>query len=84
MPRQAFCTIGDCCLPTDGLGDEVFNVSNDDTSAEIPSDEVYWRFYNSVLRRGVMGGFDTFYANDKAKRLVGFAPQASWRNEPRT
>ena len=26
----------DCCLRTDGLGYEVFNVSNDDTSVEIP------------------------------------------------
>ena len=57
----------DCCLRTDGLGYEVFNVSNDDTSVDIPSHEVYRRFYNGVPRRGVMGGFETFYANDKAK-----------------
>ncbi len=69
----------DCCLRTDGLGFEVFNVSNDDTSVAIPSDEVYQRFYNGVPRRRVMGRFETFYANDKAKRMVGFAPRASWR-----
>ena len=38
----------DCCLRTDGLGYEVFNVSNDDTSVGIPSDEVYERFYAGV------------------------------------
>jgi nucleoside-diphosphate-sugar epimerase len=69
----------DCCLRTDGLGYEVFNVSNDDTSVGITSDEVYERFYAGVPRRRDMGPFETFYANDKAKRLVGFAPQHSWR-----
>ena len=71
----------DCCLRTDGLGYEVFNVANDDTSVGITSDEVHARFYGSVPRRREMGGYETFYANDKAKRLVGFAPRYSWRDE---
>ena len=25
--------------------------------------------------------FETFYANDKAKRLVGFAPSHAWRDD---
>ena len=70
------------CLMTDGLGYEVFNVSNDDTSVGIPSAEVYERFYAGVERRRDMTGFETFYANDKAKRLVGFAPRHSWRESP--
>jgi nucleoside-diphosphate-sugar epimerase len=70
----------DCCLRADGLGYEVFNVSNDDTSVAIPSDEVYERFYAGVDKRRELTGFDTFYANDKAKRLVGFAPRHSWRD----
>jgi nucleoside-diphosphate-sugar epimerase len=68
------------CLQTDGLGYEVFNVSNDDTSVGIPSAEVYERFYAGVELRHDLGEFETFYANDKAKRLVGFAPQHSWRD----
>jgi len=71
----------DCCLHTDGLGYEVFNVSNDDTSVGITSEEVCERFYPGVERRRVFGGYETFYANDKAKRLVGFAPRHSWRHE---
>jgi nucleoside-diphosphate-sugar epimerase len=70
----------DCCLRTDGLGYEVFNVSNDDTSVGIASAEVYDRFYAGVPKRGDLAEYGTFYANDKAKRLVGFAPQHSWRN----
>jgi nucleoside-diphosphate-sugar epimerase len=70
----------DCCLRTDGLGYEVFNVSNDDTSVGIPSEEVCDRFYAGVPKRGDIVEYKTFYANDKAKRLVGFAPRHSWRN----
>ncbi|MET0461185.1 MAG: NAD(P)-dependent oxidoreductase [Ilumatobacteraceae bacterium] len=71
----------DRCLRTDGLGYQVFNVANDDTSVGITSDEVYARFYEGVPRRRAMGPYETFYANDKAKRLVGFAPRHSWRDE---
>lgn len=70
----------ECCLRTDGLGYEVFNVAEDDTSVGITSDEVYERFYPDVPRRRDMGPFETFYANDKAKRLVGFAPRHRWRD----
>ena len=70
----------DCCLRTDGLGYEVFNVSNDDTSVAITSAEVLTRFYDGVPTTRDLGEYDTFYANDKAKRLVGFAPRDSWRD----
>ncbi len=70
----------DCCLRTDGLGYEVFNVSNDDSSVGITSDEVYEQFYSGVPRRPGMERYGTFFANDKAKRLVGFAPRRSWRD----
>ena len=70
----------ECCLRTDGLGYEVFNVSNDDTSVGITSAEVYERFYDGVELRRELGEYETFYANDKAKRLVGFAPRHSWRD----
>ena len=70
----------DRCLRTDGLGYEVFNVSNDDLSVGITSDEVYARFYDGVPRRRDMGPHETFYANDKAKQMVGFTPTHSWRD----
>jgi nucleoside-diphosphate-sugar epimerase len=71
----------DCCLRTDGLGYEVFNVANDDTSVAITSDEVYERFYAGVPKRREITGFASFYANDKAKRMVGFAPRHGWRDD---
>ncbi len=70
----------DRCLRTDGLGFEIFNVSNDDTSVGLTSAEVYERFYAGVPLRRELHDFETFYANDKAKRLVGFSPEHGWRD----
>jgi len=71
----------DCCLRTDGLGYEVFNVSNDDSSVALPTGEVMETFYPGVPMKGDMGPQETFYSNAKAKRLVGFAPKYDWRAE---
>ncbi|WP_296427517.1 NAD(P)-dependent oxidoreductase [Yoonia sp.] len=70
----------DCCLKTDGLGYQVFNVSNDDMSVGIRSGEVIARFYQGVPVTHDMRPDETFYANDKAKRMVGFAPRYGWRD----
>ncbi|NNE87215.1 MAG: NAD(P)-dependent oxidoreductase [Silicimonas sp.] len=70
----------DCCLNTNGLGYEVFNVSNDDMSVGITSDQVIGQFYQDVEVRGEMGADETFFSNKKAKTMVGFQPKHSWRN----
>lgn len=71
----------DCCLKTDGLGYEVFNVANDDLSVGLTNAQVIERFYPGVPIRHAMGEFETFYSNAKARRLVGFEPRYSWRDE---
>jgi nucleoside-diphosphate-sugar epimerase len=69
----------DCCLKTDSLGYEVFNVSNDDHSVGATTHELIDRFYQGVPV-GDMGEFETFYSNAKAKKLVGYQPKHSWRD----
>ncbi len=69
----------DSCLRTDGLGYEVFDVADDDTSVAITSQEVHDRFYAGPRRRD-LGEFETFYATDEAQRLLGFSPSHTWRN----
>jgi len=71
----------DCCPKTDGLGYEVFNVANDDTSVAMSSEEVTRTFYDGVPVKTPVTGFDTFYTAEKAKRLVGFAPKHGWRDQ---
>lgn len=68
------------CLQVDGLGYEVFNVANADMSVALTTDEVRERFYDGVPVRREMGRDETFYSIDKARRLVGFDPQHSWRD----
>ena len=70
----------DCCLKTDGLGYEVFNVSNDDMSVCITSDQVIEQFYQGVEVRGKMEANETFFSNKKARKAVGFQPKHSWRD----
>lgn len=70
----------ECCLQTDGLGFEIFNVSNDDHSVAPTTQELIDEFYQGVPQKAQMGTHETFYSNAKAKKLLGFAPQHSWRD----
>ena len=67
------------CLETDGLGYEVFNVSNDDHSVAATTPELIDRYYEGVPVKSEMGTDETFYSNAKAKRLLGYEPKYSWR-----
>ena len=69
----------DCCLKIDGLGYQVFNVANEDTSVGMPSAEVMTTFYQGVPQSRPLGEFETFYDITKAKTLLGFAPKHDWR-----
>ncbi len=68
------------CLEVDGLGYEVFNVANADMSVAATTDEVRARFYDGVEVTREMGRDETFYSIDKARELLGYAPEHSWRD----
>jgi len=68
------------CLETDGLGFEVFNVANADMSVAATTDEVIERFYDGVEVRREMGRDETFYSIEKARRVLGYEPEHSWRD----
>ena len=68
------------CLEVDGLGYEVFNVANADLSVAATAQQVRERFYDGVELRREMGRDETFYSVDKARRLLGYDPQHSWRD----
>ena len=68
------------CLETDGLGYQVFNVANADMSVAATTQEIQDRFYDGVEVRREMGRDETFYAIDKARDLLGYAPRHSWRD----
>lgn len=70
-----------CCLNTDGLGYQLFNVANDDHSVGLSTQELIDTYYQGVPV-AEMGRHQTFYANDKAKKLLGFTPKHNWRDTP--
>lgn len=69
----------EACLQTDGLGYQVFNVSNDDHSVSLTTDELLARFYPGVPLRREIGPRETFYSSERLKRLTGWQPRHSWR-----
>ena len=71
----------DCCLKTDGLGYEVFNVANPDASVDLTSAEIAERYYQGVPYKHEMAPDETMYSIEKARRLVGFGPVHRWRDE---
>jgi len=66
------------CLDTDGLGYEVFNVSNDDHSVGLSSEKLIETYYQGIEIKTPRFP-ESFYSNEKAKKLLGFQPCYSWR-----
>ena len=69
-----------CCLDTNGLGFEIFNVSNDNSSVGMPTSKIISTFYDGIPVKKEMRDDETFFANDKAKKMLGFAPKHDWRD----
>ncbi len=69
----------DRCLRTDGLGFEMFNIANADHSVAATTGELVAQFYEGVEVRREMGEHETFFCIDKARRMLGYEPQHSWR-----
>ena len=66
------------CLNVDGLGFQIFNVSNDNHSVGLSSKELIDRYYKNVpIKSDEIP--QSFYSNEKAKRLLGFKPKHNWR-----
>lgn len=70
----------DRCLAVDGLGYQVFNVSNDNHSVGTVTSQLIERFYQGVRVEKGMSEDETFYSNTKAKEMLGFEPQHDWRH----
>lgn len=67
------------CLATDGLGYQVFNVSNDDSSVAASTQEIIDRFYPGVPQKAEINEAGSFYTSDKARRMLGFSAPSRWR-----
>jgi nucleoside-diphosphate-sugar epimerase len=71
--------ITDLAVKKDGLGYQVFNAANDDTSSDLPTRELLDRFYPGVPLKHELGEFETLLSNRKAREVLGFRSQHNWR-----
>jgi nucleoside-diphosphate-sugar epimerase len=71
--------ITELAVEKDGLGFQIFNAVNDDTSSALPSQELIDRFYPGVPVKGELGEYETLLSNRKARDMLGFRPGHGWR-----
>ena len=62
-------------------GCEIFIIANADTVMERPNAELLAECFPTVEIRGDIGPHDTLLSIAKARRLLGYEPQHSWRDE---
>ena len=63
-------------------GAEVFIVAAPDTVMTRPSAELLAEVYPGVELRGQVGEFETLLSIGKARRLLGYEPRFTWRDQP--
>ena len=63
-------------------GMDVFIVANADTVMSTPSADLMAQVYPGVEVRKVLGEHETLLSIDKARRVLGYEPEFSWRDEP--
>ena len=66
-------------IEKDGLGYQVFNAVNNDSSSDLPTAELVRRYYPNVPVRGEMGEFESLLSNRKAREVLGFHEKHHWR-----
>jgi nucleoside-diphosphate-sugar epimerase len=68
-------------LESDLTGCEIFVIANADTVMGRSNSELLAECFPDVEVRGEVGPNDTLLSIDKARRLLGYEPQHSWRNQ---
>ncbi|GAA0485042.1 NAD-dependent epimerase/dehydratase family protein [Microbacterium aurantiacum] len=63
------------------VGFDTFIIAAADTVMTRPNGELLDEVFPGVPRRGEVGTNETLLSIDKARRLLGYAPQHSWRDE---
>jgi UDP-glucose 4-epimerase len=67
-------------LAHDRAGAEVFIIANADTVMSRPNASLVADVFPGVEIRGELGDNDTLLSIDKARRVLGYEPEHSWRN----
>ena len=68
----------DLCIEKDGLGYEVFNVSNDNNSVDLNNEQILKRFYPNLKLKFEIGLNECLFSNRKLRKQLDFKPQNNW------
>jgi nucleoside-diphosphate-sugar epimerase len=68
-------------LEADLTGADIFIIANADTVMTRPVTELMAEFYPGVPWKHEVGPHDTLLSIDKARRVLGYAPEYSWRTQ---
>ena len=69
------------CINNDGLGFEIFNVSNDQNSVDLSTQEIIKSFYPNVPLKYKLDSEECLYSNKKIKSKLGFSPSFEWQKQ---
>jgi nucleoside-diphosphate-sugar epimerase len=72
--------IVDRAIGKDGLGFQIFNAANDETSSNLPTRELINRFYTGTPLKREIGEFESLLSNRKTREVLGFRQEHSWRD----
>lgn len=72
------CRLG---LEADVSGFHPLNITANDTLRTEPTEQLLAQFLPDIEKRGDFPGTKSPWANDRARELIGFEPQHSWRDE---
>ena len=68
------------CIKKDGLGYEVFNVTNDINSVKLTTKEIIEQFFPNVELRREMDKYESILSSKKIRDILGFKPKHDWKN----
>lgn len=69
----------DLCLRKDGLGYQVFNVSNDNNSVPQPNAQLLAEYFPNVPLKRPVSESEALFSSRKAKAMLGFKPMYNYK-----
>ena len=79
---QDAATMCRLALEANGVGFDMFNCTAADTLSETPTEELIRTYAPSIDIRTPIEGCGSGFSLEKSRRLLGFNPVGSWRNNP--
>ena len=71
----------ECAIRYEARGKDAFLITNDETVMRTPTAELLDRHFPKAERRKAFTGNEVILSNEKAKRVLGFAPTHRWTDE---